>query len=79
MPLYQRVYSWGPKQIDQLWDDLIEIAEARRAGGNPTHFIGSLVLAASPDNGAVGVHKFLVVDGQQRPSQGADRRHAAHD
>lgn len=28
VPLYQRVYSWGPKQIDQLWDDLIEIAEA---------------------------------------------------
>ena len=26
VPLYQRVYSWGPKQIDQLWDDLIEIA-----------------------------------------------------
>lgn len=19
VPLYQRVYSWGPKQIDQLW------------------------------------------------------------
>jgi len=53
VPLYQRVYSWGPKQIDQLWDDLIEIAEARRAGGAPTHFIGSLVLAASPDNGVV--------------------------
>lgn len=66
VPLYQRVYSWGPKQIDQLWDDLIEIAEARRAGGTPSHFIGSLVLAASPDNGVVGVHKFLVVDGQQR-------------
>ena len=66
VPLYQRVYSWGPKQIDQLWDDLVEVAEARRAGGNPTHFIGSLVLAASPDNGVVGVHKFLVVDGQQR-------------
>ena len=66
VPLYQRVYSWGPKQIDQLWEDLIEIAEARRAWGTPTHFIRSLVLAASPDNGVVGVHKFLVVDGQQR-------------
>ena len=61
VPLYQRVYSWGPKQIDQLWDDLMEIAEARRAGGTPTHFIGSLVLAASPDNGVVGVHIQIAV------------------
>lgn len=66
VPLYQRVYSWGRKQIDQLWTDLLDIAEVRRLDPTATHFIGSLVLAASPDNGAVGVQKYLVVDGQQR-------------
>lgn len=66
VPLYQRRYTWGKAQIDQLWADLLDIVEARSADPNATHFIGSLVLAASPDNGAVGVQKFLVVDGQQR-------------
>ena len=66
VPLYQRVYGWGKPQIDQLWDDLMEITETRKTEPAATHFIGSLVLAASPDISAVGVQKFLVVDGQQR-------------
>ena len=66
VPLYQRGYSWGRKQIDQLWDDIVEIAQSRREDATATHFIGSLVLAASPENAAVGLQKFLVVDGQQR-------------
>jgi len=66
VPLYQRVYSWGEKQLRQLWDDLVEIAEVRQRDPNATHFIGSLVLAASPGYGPVGVQTFLVVDGQQR-------------
>lgn len=66
VPLYQRVYSWGTKQLDQLWDDVVELAAARREEPGASHFIGSLVLAASPDFTAVGVSKLLVVDGQQR-------------
>lgn len=66
VPLYQRGYSWGRQQIDQLWDDIVEIAQTRREDATATHFIGSLVLAASPENAAVGLAKFLVVDGQQR-------------
>jgi alkylated DNA nucleotide flippase Atl1 len=66
VPLYQRRYTWGKDQIDQLWADLVEVVETRRTDPTATHFIGSLVLAASPDNSAVGVSKFLVVDGQQR-------------
>lgn len=66
VPLYQRVYSWGSKQIDQLWDDIVELAATRRHEPGASHFIGSLVLAASPDFTAVGVAKLLVVDGQQR-------------
>lgn len=66
VPLYQRVYSWGKKQLDQLWDDIVELAATRREEPAATHFIGSLVLATSPDFTAVGVSKLLVVDGQQR-------------
>lgn len=66
VPLYQRVYSWGKNQLDQLWSDVDELE--RTLGDDPkaSHFIGSLVLASSPDFGAIGVNKFLVVDGQQR-------------
>lgn len=66
VPLYQRVYSWGTKQLDQLWDDVVELAATRREEPRANHFIGSLVLATSPDFNAVGLAKLLVVDGQQR-------------
>jgi len=66
VPLYQRVYSWGKPQLDQLWNDIAELAAARREDPSATHFIGSLVLAQSPDYSVVGVSKLLVVDGQQR-------------
>lgn len=66
VPLYQRVYSWGTKQLDQLWSDVVELAATRREEPAATHFIGSLVLSQSPDFSVVGVSKLLVVDGQQR-------------
>lgn len=66
IPLYQRVYSWGKKQLDQLWSDVVELERTIADDPKASHFIGSLVLASSPDFGAIGVNKFLVVDGQQR-------------
>jgi alkylated DNA nucleotide flippase Atl1 len=66
VPLYQRRYTWGKDQIDQLWTDLVDLVETRKADPTATHFIGSLVLAASPDSFAFGLQRFLVVDGQQR-------------
>jgi uncharacterized protein with ParB-like and HNH nuclease domain len=66
VPLYQRVYSWGKKQLDQLWSDIVELERTLGEDPKASHFIGSLVLASSPDYGAIGVNKFLVVDGQQR-------------
>lgn len=66
VPLYQRVYSWRKKHLDQLWDDIVELARGRREDPGATHFIGSLVLSTSPDFSIVGVSKMLVVDGQQR-------------
>ncbi len=66
VPLYQRTYSWTETQLAQLWRDLLEQAEGMAAGGRPSHFIGSIVLAPSPTLQAGGVQRWLVVDGQQR-------------
>ena len=44
IPIYQRTYSWGEKECQQLWDDVI------RAGKNdkgPAHFVGSIVYVES--------------------------------
>jgi hypothetical protein len=30
VPLYQRTYSWNTKQLQRLWDDLLNLAEDRR-------------------------------------------------
>lgn len=66
VPLYQRTYSWVKEQHERLWGDLVLLTEERQENQDATHFLGSVVLAPSPSNGPTGVHRFLVVDGQQR-------------
>lgn len=67
VPLYQRTYAWKIKQLEQLWRDLVDQAEALASPtGRSGHFIGSIVLAPSPSLSAGGVQRWLVVDGQQR-------------
>ncbi|ART21140.1 hypothetical protein CBE89_06210 [Corynebacterium striatum] len=66
VPLYQRPYQWGDKQLKQLWSDLLELAEIRSDGTPTTHFIGSVVLVPPPQQVAGTVTQYLVVDGQQR-------------
>ncbi|MFQ5788199.1 MAG: DUF262 domain-containing protein [Thermodesulfobacteriota bacterium] len=62
IPLFQRSYSWGKKEWEILWNDLVELSEME----NPrTHFIGSIVnmpTISVPE----GVSKYLLIDGQQR-------------
>ncbi|MFE9631344.1 DUF262 domain-containing protein [Streptomyces sp. NPDC006463] len=66
VPLYQRTYSWTDKQLSQLWNDILEQAELLGSGESAsTHFLGSVVLAPSPQNEAT-FPRWLVVDGQQR-------------
>ncbi|MEU8509066.1 DUF262 domain-containing protein [Streptomyces brevispora] len=66
VPLYQRTYSWSEKQLAQLWNDVLEQAELLDSGASAsTHFLGSVVLAPSPQNEAT-FPRWLVVDGQQR-------------
>ncbi|MFF9265191.1 GmrSD restriction endonuclease domain-containing protein [Streptomyces longwoodensis] len=67
VPLYQRTYSWTEKQLGQLWSDVVEQARWLGSAGEreSTHFLGSVVLAPSPQND-VTFPRWLVVDGQQR-------------
>ncbi|MEU9125502.1 DUF262 domain-containing protein [Streptomyces sp. NPDC048506] len=66
IPLYQRTYSWSERQLAQLWNDILEQAELVESDAAvSTHFLGSVVLAPSPQNEAT-FPRWLVVDGQQR-------------
>lgn len=66
VPLYQRTYSWEREQLQQLWDDVLELAEDQAEGRAPAaHFLGSVVLAPGRIT-ASGMQRWLVVDGQQR-------------
>lgn len=69
VPHYQRAYSWGSKQWQQLWDDLVALVEDRSTQGQEsaksTHFIGSMV--TTPGSSVPqGVAKYVLIDGQQR-------------
>ena len=59
IPVYQRVYAWGSKQCDTLWNDILRTGQR-----NVPHFIGTVLIAEeeSPDN----LRCIDVIDGQQR-------------
>ena len=54
IPRFQRAYSWGAEQCDELWRDILRAARAHRP-----HFVGTLIYFG--DDGGLSV-----VDGQQR-------------
>ncbi len=60
IPIYQRVYSWGKEQCEQLWDDIIKIGGNDKMNG---HFIGSILYAGVDDTHS---SPLLIIDGQQR-------------
>jgi uncharacterized protein with ParB-like and HNH nuclease domain/alkylated DNA nucleotide flippase Atl1 len=73
VPLYQRQYSWRDEELGQLWEDILEQYDlltpdelGRIDPEAPRHFIGSTVLAPSPQIAASGVTAFTIIDGQQR-------------
>ena len=57
VPQFQRDYSWGPDEWDDLWHDLVELFSEEP---EPAHYLGYLVLQ-STDN-----RTFDIIDGQQR-------------
>ncbi|TFF39691.1 DUF262 domain-containing protein [Mucilaginibacter psychrotolerans] len=55
VPQFQRDYSWGQDNWEDLWNDISIVKET----GNP-HYMGSVVLQN------VGSKQYLIIDGQQR-------------
>ncbi len=62
VPLFQRPYSWEPKQWTVLWEDLTELCEEDQPR---SHFMGSIVTAPTQSL-PEGVAEYLLIDGQQR-------------
>ncbi len=63
IPHFQRSYSWGTHQWQQLWDDVTSIAAEP---GGRKHFIGPLVTIADRPLPGDSAAKYQVIDGQQR-------------
>jgi hypothetical protein len=57
VPRFQRDYSWGEEEWDDLWQDILGTLPV---DGEPAHYMGYLVLQSSDDK------VFDVIDGQQR-------------
>jgi len=62
VPIFQRDYSWGTKQCQTLWDDIIRVGSDHNTKG---HFLGSVVYIAAEENTA-DLTRWLLIDGQQR-------------
>jgi uncharacterized protein with ParB-like and HNH nuclease domain len=66
IPHYQRFYSWRTRQREDLFSDLIKLADQ---GEEQHHFMATLVCYRTPETKAVGATQYRVydiVDGQQR-------------
>jgi hypothetical protein len=57
VPPFQRDYSWTEDEWDDLWQDILGLFEE---GGEPSHYMGYLVLQSSDSK------EFDIIDGQQR-------------
>lgn len=67
-PVFQRLYTWGEKQLQELMEDLDLGADepTSETSGRPV-FLGAVVLQAlGKKSGATGTQEYLVIDGQQR-------------
>jgi hypothetical protein len=73
IPIFQRPYSWGREQAEQLLDDLIEAAGIGFDGeADRDYFLGAVVLMDAPGvetmrlSPKMSQREFGVIDGQQR-------------
>ena len=62
VPIFQRDYSWGTKQCQQLWNDILRVGKDSTA---QSHFLGPVVYIASEQISA-DIPRYLLIDGQQR-------------
>ena len=57
VPMFQRDYSWGPDEWDDLWQDIVGLFGE---DPEPAHYMGYLVLQSADSR------EFDIIDGQQR-------------
>ncbi len=57
VPPFQRDYSWGEDEWEDLWQDILGLLEE---DSEPAHYMGYLVLQSSDNK------HFDIIDGQQR-------------
>ncbi|MBN1668159.1 MAG: DUF262 domain-containing protein [Anaerolineales bacterium] len=65
VPVFQRYYSWGRDNWEQLWGDITELLENSQDNPAATHFLGTLVFvpeSMQPDKAPT----YQIIDGQQR-------------
>ena len=69
IPDYQRGYSWGTNQLEEFWDDLVDVEHVSE------HYTGTITLIKKEkhdiENGddIIGTREYTIydiVDGQQR-------------
>ncbi|KFI52135.1 DUF262 domain-containing protein [Bifidobacterium biavatii] len=67
IPIYQREYAWGKREIEQLLDDVRDMFRASAQHTDRTrYYIGSLVVHKTQGSGTAHRDEYEVVDGQQR-------------
>ena len=62
VPVFQRDYRWSESQCEQLWTDILLIAQDTNTR---QHFLGSIVYVSTGDTSAAFT-RWLLIDGQQR-------------
>ena len=73
IPDFQRGYAWGERQLNDLWDDIIDIQKDELTGDFFKHYTGTIFIEQIPleripenERWLKGVKFYDVVDGQQR-------------
>jgi len=65
IPIYQRTYSWTPKECQQLWNDILR---AEASDEISVHFVGSVVhINEGLNNIAVQAPKLVIDGGGTKP------------
>ncbi|HZU68075.1 MAG TPA: DUF262 and DUF1524 domain-containing protein [Ktedonobacteraceae bacterium] len=63
IPIYQRTYSWRISDCQQLWNDVLRVAQDEKISA---HFLGSIVYVEKGIYHISSITQLLVIDGQQR-------------
>ena len=63
IPIYQRTYSWRISDCQQLWNDVLRVAQDDNI---LAHFLGSIVYVEKGIYHISSITQLLVIDGQQR-------------